>query len=268
MSNFWAVSAFIVVALALVAIMVHNKNSAGVVTASVFGLIVLQICLVVWLYSSPNSPKPDGNGNGNGSSNEEYITGPYDNNSPPMDIVGTTPKKICVNGDYGDDEWDAGYKVVTSTPTTSEQWLAQLGRNTMRDIAAQQTVSEFEECSVPDPNRCPMKTDWQGAFKGLPTTFITPPAVAGGTCDVSGPKNTDGRAWFRSLDDEYERRSRINSDKWDPYKHLRARQMHAQFLSNGVTNRKAFYERPIEQLEEATCFQNLVKQNCRNSATL
>lgn len=166
----------------------------------------------------------------------------------------------CFNGDYGSAEWDSGFKKPKFSQEIDgrETWLAQTAADTMSEIAEQQVVPEIE---VPPPGECcPMRTDWQGSFLGLPTTFITPPESAGGgPCDVD-PGNRDKRPYFRKLEDEYYLRSRKNAEIWDPYKHMTARQMYMQFLASGLTNRKAFYERPIEQLEEATCFQNMVQQ--------
>jgi hypothetical protein len=45
-----------------------------------------------------------------------------------------------------------------------------------------------------------------------------------------------------------------NAEIIDPYKHMQARQLFAQFITNDVVNQRARYERPVEQLTEASCF--------------
>lgn len=200
----------------------------------------------------------------------------------------------CTSGDYDDYKWDAGYKPDDSaTPYASfldrEKYLQKVALDATRHIESTEVLGTLD---LDDDSRtqqqqydcCPMSTDWQGTFKGMPTTFIAAPGEpnkykvtkdntnensdgcvgeGGDGCLLAPDKwqEKDKRLWFRSLDDEIYRRSRQNAKMWDPYKHHYARQMYAQFISSNMVNRKSFYERPIEHLEEASCFQKKINSS-------
>lgn len=202
----------------------------------------------------------------------------------------------CTSGDYGDDTWDAGFKADDgATPYASfldrEKYLQSVARDTVKHVESAEVLQTLDLDGSDDKLEqqqlpcCPVTTDWQGTFKGMPTTFIDAPPrktskkragcnsgaeeeeAEGGGVDngcllaPDGWQKKDKRLWFRSLDDEMYSRSRRNAEIWDPYKHHYARQMYAQFISSNMVNRKSFYERPIEHLEEASCFQKKINND-------
>lgn len=206
---------------------------------------------------------------------------------PSMTAAAAASPLLCENGDYGDCEWDVGYKRQQQLygapggggdPANAE--LRTIGQRALDEIISKNIVPPLDLTLPEDkPSCCPLKTDWQAAFKGYPTTFISMPESAGGSeCALGCPSpcgshlelsgsggashrdgcNHDPRTWNPFLNERQYERARRAGEKWDPYKHHNARQMYAQFLAANMPNRKAFYERPIEHLEEASCFQQKI----------
>lgn len=280
--NLWAHIVLVALIVTFIGLLIArcNKNMGPTtdIMLAVTGVLILLLGAAMVIYSSSSSPGsskqacPCAAVESKETKDRQYGLSQTQAAEDLIENIVVDGSNCCFNGDYGSAEWDSGFKHPEYDPAIDgrEKWLAQTGADTMAVIADQQVVPELE---VPPPGECcPMRTDWQGAFLGMPTTFITPPTcavagfgssgdnpVAAGPCDVD-PTNRDKRPYFRRLEDEYYLRSRKNAEIWDPYKHMTARQMYMQFLASGLTNRKAFYERPIEQLEEATCFQNTVQQ--------
>ena len=105
----------------------------------------------------------------------------------------------CSDGNYGDREWDAGYKPADSEQAygapilNREQALSQLGQNVLTNIISTETVPELlpNGCSVSKQNAadsainninpslellpCNLKTAWAAAFVSLPSAFIPNP---------------------------------------------------------------------------------------------
>lgn len=255
---------------------VHERGPAAATTTFAILVVIIIAVTILLAYLGTTYQRYDLMTTG-GSSSRDFVQrdllGASDAAAAAAD--GGNRYVVLVDGDYGDCEWDVGYKKSSGPPTDREKYLADLaaeitGSNNSSSLPSQQQrapLSLSRGVDKEEQQQCPWKTDWQGTFKGYPTTFIdccgggndkcgrlyekTEDAPPGGECRRQQKQQ---REWARSLNDEYYRRSRLNDNKWDPYKHHHARQMFAQFLSSNMVNRKAFYERPIEHLEEATCF--------------
>lgn len=128
----------------------------------------------------------------------------------------------------------------------SERALEKLAVDYYQSAEAQSEPRLLPEQCDPRPPPCPLRTAWQQSFKGCPTTFIEAPS-----CNVY---KRDPRLWQRNLNDVMYERSIQSSEIWDPYRHMQARQLWAQFISEDIVNRKDKYSRPIGSLEESSCF--------------
>lgn len=162
------------------------------------------------------------------------------------DLSCPPPPITCTDGNYGSDEWDAGYKIPSEYCAT-EKYMQELATNVVEAAAARAPTRVLPDQCCTEPIICPMETTWQAAFAGCPTTYIKGPLA----CDLY---QKDPRAWTFDLNKAIQERATQNDMIWDPYKHMAARQKFAQFIMNDVVNQKASYERPIEQLEESYCF--------------
>lgn len=160
----------------------------------------------------------------------------------------------CATRGTEEDGWITGYE-------GPEKWCDE--ERYLRDIAVQSLETSQEE-TIPNmlprasecpntPPPCPLRIAWEPTFIGCSSTFIEAPEV---TCDLYCK---DERLWHRDLDKLYQERAVISGAEWDVYKHFQSRQKMAQFLSEDMINRKSFYEKPIQNLEEASCFAKTVK---------
>lgn len=161
-----------------------------------------------------------------------------------------SPPTVCVDGDYGSKNWDAGYK-VPSEYCAKEKHMQELATNVVEAAAARAQTRVLPDNCCTQPVICPLETTWRGSFKSCPTTYIKGPLV----CDLY---QRDPRAWVFDLNAAIQERATINGEIVSPYKHMQARQMYAQFIMNDVVNARAKFERPIENILEATCFQRKV----------
>ncbi len=107
---------------------------------------------------------------------------------------------ICgPGGDYGDSEWDAGFKVQPEY-FDCERDLEKKATETVEAAVQTSPTRVLPDQCCDQPLLCNLDTKWQGAFKGCPTTYIEGPLQ----CNVS---KRDPRAWVRYLDEAIQERA-------------------------------------------------------------
>jgi hypothetical protein len=156
------------------------------------------------------------------------------------------PHDLCAmrGQDCQDLEYETGFE--QKPWCDSERALEKLAVDYYQGAEAASEPRLLPEQCDPQPPLCPLRVAWQQSFKGCPTTFIEAPS-----CDVY---KRDPRLWYRNLNDLIYERSIQAGEIWDPYRHMQARQLWAQFISEDIVNRKDKYARPIGSLEESSCF--------------
>lgn len=258
----------VVIAVMAIMVLISAWVLSGPLTAAVLSIALLFFVLMSWLmFGRQNQICKRKCNNDNNDNNILTIT---DNESETdaIDRILNTPMACplepieCIDGDYGSAEWDAGFKRPPKW-IDAEKELETIATQTIENIAQSSPVRVLPDQCSQAPLPCTLETQWQGAFKGFPTTYIEGPL----SCDLS---QKDPRAWVRNLDQAIQERAMQNDMKWDPYKHFNARQMFIQFIANDVINQRATHERPIENLEEAVCFQrqlNGVPPGCQGIGT-
>lgn len=121
--------------------------------------------------------------------------------------------------------------------------------NAYNDTLQETPVTAFETPCCPDPPPCPEQVFWSAKFKGCPVQYIDPPQA---TCEVNPYGN---RYWVTDLNPLLYERGLISGAKWNPYQHMNARQMLAQFLWQDMKKIGANdpYTKPISNLNESFC---------------
>lgn len=153
------------------------------------------------------------------------------------------------SGDQEDESNEQGWVTGYQGPEPwidGESALEKLAVDAMQEAESQTEARILPEHCNEEPLPCNMKLAWQSSFIGCPSTFIEAPS-----CNIY---KRDDRLWNRKLNDVIQERAVQSGEIWNPYQHFHARQNFAQFLSEDMVNRKSFYERPIENLEESSCF--------------
>ncbi len=156
------------------------------------------------------------------------------------------------NVDSGDQEdpkncekWITGYQGPEPW-VDMEGALEKVAVDAMQEAESKTEPRILPEKCNPNPLPCDMRLAWQSSFIGCNSTFIEAPS-----CNIY---ERDDRLYNRRLDDIIQERAVQSGEKWDVYKHFHSRQNFTQFISEDLVNRKGFYERPIENLEESYCF--------------
>jgi hypothetical protein len=261
----WISSWVLIVVFLILAAVCRSILLIVLVTTIALAMVMSQ-CLFSSSQPQPHTTEfPFGTGTGTGTAAENV--GYPNMEAPELHPHGPGPgpgatntgAAPCANRTPGSGDWDdpqnaggwvTGYEGPAPPPPRCDQedMLEKLAVDTMQSVAAGAGTEARllpEKCSTA-PLPCSLRVGWQPSFVGCSTTFIEAPS-----CNLY---KKDDRLWNRRLDDIVQERSVQSGEIWDVYKHFSSRQKFAQFLSEDMVNRKGFYERPIENLEEAACF--------------
>ena len=146
---------------------------------------------------------------------------------------------------YNKQGWVTGYEGPEPW-VDGERALEKLAVDSMQSAESETEPHLLPEKCSTEPLPCPMRVAWQSSFTNCPSTFIEAEG-----CNLY---KRDDRLWQRNLHDVMYDRSLLSGEQWDVFKHYNSRQKFAEFITEDLVNRKAFYEKPIENLEEASCF--------------
>jgi len=127
--------------------------------------------------------------------------------------------------------------------------LAKLADQVSSELRTRPPNSKaLEPPCCPNPPNCSERVGWQARFKGCQTTFDD----RGTTCEVA-PRGA--RYWVADLDPLIMERSRIAGAQWNPYEHMRARQMWVQFAMADKRKDTDPYTKLVPNLDQTFCQQ-------------
>ncbi len=124
-----------------------------------------------------------------------------------------------------------------------------VAENAYDDTLQSTPVTAFDTPCCPNPPPCNEEVLWRAQFKGCPPSYIDNPKAV---CEVNPYGD---RYWVTDLNPLILERSIISGAKWNPYQHMNARQMFAQFLWADMKKigSNDSYTKPIGNLNDSYC---------------
>lgn len=139
-------------------------------------------------------------------------------------------------------EYDFSDPYIQGPPINSD--LGRLTAAAFNSTTGEMVKDAFETPCCPNPPPCQERVAWQAKFKRCPTTFVNVP-------QMQVPVNEYGdRYSVADLNPLLLERSRISGAKWNPYEHMNARQMFAQFISKDIRKDGDQYSKPVKNLDD------------------